>query len=234
MCGRYVQKLSDEELARRFGIVPLFTLPRKGPRFNIKPTDPVSVILAPAAGQTLALAEARWSLTPAWSPTLAVNYPSFNARSETVLEKPAFREAALKQRCLIPASGYYEWHTEGRQKTPHYIHHRAGGELLFAGVYSRWVDPASGEQTLTATMLTAAATGKLAELHDRAPIFVAPGQAERWLDPSIVTDEWMIAESVAASERIAAELEHYPVAPLAGDGPELLERAAIPETPTLF
>lgn len=99
MCGRYVLTLSDEELARRYGLVPLFSLPRqrRGPRFNIKPTEQIPVIVRPRTAQQPGLAEARWSLTPDWSPTLAVSYPTFNARSETVLQKPAFREAALRQ-----------------------------------------------------------------------------------------------------------------------------------------
>jgi putative SOS response-associated peptidase YedK len=123
----------------------------------------------------------RWGLWPAWVKDPRKFTLLINARAETVLEKPAFKNAIKRRRCLIPADGYYEWHTSDQRKRPYFIHRRDGGAIGLAALAETWIGP-NGEEVDTVAIITAPASADLAVLHHRVPVTIAPGDFERWLD----------------------------------------------------
>ena len=228
MCGRFVMKEDAASLAELFQIDQVGAVPAAS--FNIAPTQQVAVVLESAkTGEIVRrLESARWSLVPSFATELSGKYPTFNARSESAAEKPMFRDSVRSMRALVPANGYYEWHTAGTLKTPYYIHPEAGeGMLAFAALFAWWRDPSKTEAdpsrwVLSTTILTAPATGALAELHDRVPVLVAPEWWDTWLDPSEEGENDLVQATVAGSHEVERELSWYAVAPLKGDGPELI------------
>ncbi|MDA3146498.1 SOS response-associated peptidase [Leucobacter sp. UCMA 4100] len=195
------------------------------PSWNIKPTQDVTVFLEDHKEPGHFRAEAaRWALTPVWSKTLATKTPLFNARVETVLEKPSFKASAKSRRCLIPATGYYEWTGEKTARKPHFIH-LAEEPILFAGLHSWWHEPDAGNDEgwhLTTTILTMDSYGPMQPIHHRIPVFMTPEMQADWLSPAVEGVPELF-EMVAETARSVGELlvEHE-VAPLKGDGPELL------------
>ena len=123
----------------------------------------------------------RWGLLPAWVKDPRRFTLLINARSETLLEKPAFKNAFKRRRCLVPADGYYEWHTSDNRKRPYFIHRRDGAPIGFAGLAETWMGP-DGEELDTVAIVTTAASADLAALHHRVPVTIAPGDFDRWLD----------------------------------------------------
>jgi putative SOS response-associated peptidase YedK len=123
----------------------------------------------------------RWGLLPAWVKDPRKFTLLINARSETLLEKPAFKNAVKRRRCLIPADGYYEWQASGPRKRPYFIHRRDGQPMGFAGLAETWIGP-NGEELDTVAIVTTAASADLAVLHHRVPVTIAPGDFDRWLD----------------------------------------------------
>jgi putative SOS response-associated peptidase YedK len=123
----------------------------------------------------------RWGLWPAWVKDPRSFTLLINARAESIKEKPAFKNAIRRRRCLIPADGYYEWHTSDGSKRPYFIHRRDGRSIGFAAVSETWVGP-NGEEVDTVAIVTAAASADLAVLHHRVPVTIAPDDFERWLD----------------------------------------------------
>ncbi|MFT7600472.1 MAG: putative SOS response-associated peptidase YedK [Acidimicrobiales bacterium] len=187
MCGRFVSAAPPDELARYFGA----TAPEGElePNYNLAPTNEAYVVRA-AAGQR-AIATLTWGLVPFWSKDRKIGSRMINARSETAPEKPAFRRAYQKRRCLIPADGFYEWaKVEGnKKKQPYFIHHRDDEPLVFGGLWEHWVpkdddgnDQEDGRLT-TCTILTTTANETMAPVHDRMPVFIPPQRWDDWLDP---------------------------------------------------
>lgn len=126
----------------------------------------------------------RWGLVPSWSKTAELSYSTHNAMAETVADKPAFRGAFAKQRCLVPTDGFYEWQQRGKDKVPHFIHLRKEELFAFAGLYDVWKDPANGHVLKTFTILTTAANPLMAEIHNvkqRMPVIIPPGKEADWL-----------------------------------------------------
>ena len=180
MCGRFTLFEPDKILAREFGISGI---PSLSPRYNIAPSQPVAAVRTAPAGTGRELALLRWGLIPSWSKDPSIGNRLINARAETVHEKPSFRNAFRKHRCLIPASGFYEWQRQERGKQPFYIRMRNGHPFAFAGLWDRWEGP---DGTLeTCTILTTTANAALAPIHDRMPVILPPGEYARWLDPSL-------------------------------------------------
>ena len=223
MCGRFVVAGERRDLLGLFEVeVEADDLPPKS--WNIRPTDQINVIIdsvKPDQPKVRRLESARWSLTPSFSKTLAMKGPTFNARSESVAEKPMFKNSARSKRALIPASGYYEWKTEGKQKTPFYIH-PGEGMLAFAGLYSWWRDHSKEDDdaerwVLTATILTMDAVGALRDIHDRTPVTLPAEWWSDWLDPGIAGDQSFVNAAVAASVPEAEALARHEVAPIRGD-----------------
>jgi putative SOS response-associated peptidase YedK len=229
VCGRFALNAKTDELIAAF-VADGGDFAQWTPQWNIHPTDTIPIIVeSTKTAARRMVVPARWSLVPPWSKELALKYPTFNARSETVAEKPSFRGSVGSKRAIIPASGYYEWHTEGKVKTPHYLHPDSGF-LAFAALYSWWrpeaptgADSATdGAWVLTTTMLTMDSVPALAGIHDRNPVMLPRDWWDDWLAPEVPGDQAFVDAAVAASIPVAASLRHHPVAPLRGDGPQLI------------
>jgi putative SOS response-associated peptidase YedK len=176
MCGRFVITSPPEALRRIFGYSEQPNFP---PRFNIAPTQPIPVVIIENGNRHFRLM--RWGLLPAWVKDPRKFKLLINARAETAKEKPAFKNAIKRRRCLIPADGYYEWQASGQRKRPYFIHRRDGAPIGFAGLAETWIGP-NGEELDTVAILTAPASADLAVLHHRVPVTIAPDDFERWLD----------------------------------------------------
>jgi putative SOS response-associated peptidase YedK len=254
MCGRYATTRSSTDLAALFE-----ALDQSGgalaARYNVAPTDPVPVVLrpgsGPGAGQRI-LAVARWGFLPHWAKDPRAGARMINARAETVATSPGYSRAFASRRALVPADGWYEWRRlPGGGRQAYFLTPADGSVLAMAGVWSRWgAGPAApprppdrgqrpatpvGGRVLTVAVITTAATGELAAVHDRMPLLIPPAGWERWLsgDP----------ELVGPDRSGLAGLELRPVGPAVGnvrnDGPELItridvERAVEGTVPTLF
>jgi putative SOS response-associated peptidase YedK len=176
MCGRFVITSPPAALRQMFGYAEQPNFP---PRHNIAPTQPIPVVILENGGRHFRLM--RWGLLPAWVKDTREFALLINARAETVCEKPAFKNAMKRRRCLIPADGYYEWHAAGNRKRPHFIHRRDGVPIGLAGLAETWIGP-NGEELDTVAIVTAPASADLSSLHHRVPVTIAPGDFERWLD----------------------------------------------------
>jgi len=150
--------------------------------YNIAPGQDIAIIVNESGQNRLSLC--RWGFVPSWCKELNVGYKMINARAETVAEKPSFREAFSRYRCLVVADGFYEWKHEGGKKRPFYIHRRDGKPFGMAGLYNLWTSP-EGSQVCTGTIITTDANDVLAPIHDRMPVILSLDETGRWLDPAI-------------------------------------------------
>ncbi len=179
MCGRFTLRTPGNLIIRQFALNFHGQLL---PRYNIAPTQMVPVVRG-LDRQTTPL---RWGLVPFWSKEPTARRAMINARSETAATKPAFRNAFRKQRCLIPADGYFEWRREGKQKQPYWIRMQDDRPFLMAGLWERWSDRTAEEEAdplETFTILTTSANRLTSEIHDRMPVILGPNDYDRWLDP---------------------------------------------------
>jgi putative SOS response-associated peptidase YedK len=152
------------------------------PRYNIAPTQETIVVRLNEAGQRVAV-PMKWGLIPSWAKDAKIAASLINARGETVAEKPAFRAAFKRRRCLIPADGYYEWLREGKQKLPHLYQIKQGELFAFAGLWERWND------LETFTVVTTSANDLAAKVHDRMPVILSPLDRQRWLNPEAQAED---------------------------------------------
>jgi putative SOS response-associated peptidase YedK len=176
MCGRFVITSSPEAIRRLFGYSEQPNLPA---RYNIAPTQPVPVVLAERGVRRFMLM--RWGFLPAWTKDPRKFGLVINARAESIIEKPAFKNAIRRRRCLIPADGYYEWHDLGARKRPLFVYPAHGGPIAFAALWETWIGP-NGEEVDTVAIVTTAASKDLAGFHPRMPATIAPDAFEPWLD----------------------------------------------------
>lgn len=176
MCGRFVIASPPDVLRQLFGYSEQPNFP---PRYNIAPTQPVPVVIVEGGVRHFRLM--RWGLLPAWVKDPRAFTLLINARAETLLEKPAFRNAVRRRRCLIPADGYYEWQSVGGRKQPSFIHAHDRRPFGFAALAETWIGP-HGEELDTVAIVTAAATGAMAGMHMRVPVTIAPDAFAPWLD----------------------------------------------------
>jgi putative SOS response-associated peptidase YedK len=176
MCGRFVITSPPAALRQIFGYIDQPNFP---PRYNVAPTQPIPVVIVENGIRHFRLM--RWGLLPAWVKDPAKFSLLINARGETVLEKPAFKNAIKRRRCLIPADGYYEWQVSDKRKRPHFIHRRDGAPFGLAGLAETWIGP-NGEELDTVAIVTAPASADLAVLHHRVPVTISSGDFDRWLD----------------------------------------------------
>jgi putative SOS response-associated peptidase YedK len=234
MCGRYASTKEPAELVEEFAVTvpPAQELP---PDYNVAPTKTVYAVLERTDEDHLErlLKPVRWGLVPSWAKDAAIGNRMINARVETAATKPAFRKAWARRRALVPADGYYEWHTsqvaEGKpRKQPYFLHRADGRSLAMAGLYEIWRDPAGdpadpASWLWTVTVLTTTATDAAGHIHDRMPIDVAPDRWAEWLDPAFAGDPAVLLDPAAT----AADLSAYPVSTMVNsvrnNGPELLE-----------
>lgn len=217
MCGRYASTHSADELAYEFDAeTPAGEQPPE-PDYNVAPTKRVYVVVQRPQCRQLRLV--RWGLVPPWADSPAVGSRMLNARAETLLTSRAYAPAAAARRCLVPASGWYEWATTDDGRLPHYITPRDGRPLAFAGLYEFWRRGA--ESLVTCTIVTTAAREELAGIHSRMPVVLAGEGRRAWLDAQR-TDPTDLLEGTVP------DLELRPVDPAVGNvannGPQLLRR----------
>jgi len=177
MCGRFAFYSPAEATAALFGAAGSVDLK---PRYNIAPTQYIAAIRHDEAANR-ELVAFRWGLVPFWAKDPSIGSRMINARAETVAEKPSFRSAYRKRRCLVLADGFYEWHSEGGVKVPYYISLASGEPFAFAGLWERWQSKETDETLDTATIVTTAASHFLTQLHHRMPVVLEPPAADRWM-----------------------------------------------------
>jgi putative SOS response-associated peptidase YedK len=231
MCGRYAQTRVDDQLERDL-VVDRILGEHREPSWNVAPTQDVPVVLERVEddARQRQLRSARWGLVPSWAKDVAIGSRMINARSETVLEKPAFRKAAARRRALVPMDGYYEWQPSERgPKTPFYLH--GSGPLAAAGLYELWRDHARADDDpdrwlWSVTIITRPAADSLGHIHDRCPVLLPRPLWDDWLDPAIT-----------AADEVGAMLVHVPelhltprevgraVGDVANDDPSLIDPA---------
>lgn len=264
MCGRYALTMEPESLYGTFEAEPderaggaqgLYGGDPVRPRYNIAPTLTVPVVrleprVAPADARRQ-IEPMRWGLVPSWAKDVSVGARMFNARVESLGDKAAFRTALAKRRCLIPASGYFEWRKLGDQavggrrrpvKQPYYLTPQDGSVMAFAGLWEYWrpadADNAAAVAVVSMTIITAPAVGQLTQIHERMPLVLPASEWAAWLDPRV--DPAPMLE--APPTDLIAALELRPVGPsvgnVANDDPSLIAPAAeltgVPEQPTLL
>lgn len=174
MCGRY--RLSAvERIEERFEAEHSAEL---RPRYNIAPSQAVPIVRQEDGRRTIS--RVRWGLVPFWAKDVSIGYKMINARSETVLQKPAFRDCLAKRRCLIPADGFYEWMKVGARKQPFYFGMKDDSLFAFAGLWDRW-QPSDGGTVESCTILTTSANSLVADLHDRMPVILPREHYKAWL-----------------------------------------------------
>lgn len=178
MCGRFTLRANVEVIAQQFS---LFELPELHPRFNVAPTQPVLAIRCVDAQRTAEMLH--WGLVPPWASDPRVGTRMINARIETVAEKPAFRAAVRRRRCLVVADGFYEWQASGRAKQPFFIRRSDDQPFGIAGIWECW-EGAGHSYLESVCLLTRAANSLVAPIHDRMPVMVDQADYEEWLDPT--------------------------------------------------
>ena len=178
MCGRFTQSYTWRELVELYRL----TQPARNlrPRYNIAPTTSIDVLRLVDTGPELV--PMRWGLIPGWWKKTAKEVPStFNARAETVAQKPMFRSAFKRTRCIVPASGYYEWRPAEGGKQPYFISSASGEVLSIAGLWDQWKDPETGESVLSCTLIVTAANDFTQQIHDRMPVLLGRQDHDTWL-----------------------------------------------------
>ena len=180
MCGRFTRNYTWGDLHRLYNLLPAPPTSNLQPRFNICPTTEIDTIVR--ALEQRGLVPMRWGLVPSWwtKPLKEMRLATFNARAETVATKPMFRDSFKKRRCLIPASGYYEWQDAPGGKQPYYFTRRDGQVMTIGGLWSRWTDKATGEDLKSCTMVITEPNELAADVHDRMPVILEAKDFEQW------------------------------------------------------
>jgi putative SOS response-associated peptidase YedK len=217
MCGRFLITSPPEAVHDLFATVENPDFP---PRYNIAPSQPIPVVLLEGGERHIKLM--RWGLIPSWVKDPRTFALLFNARADSVLDKPSFKNAMKRRRCLIPSDGFYEWQTSGAAKKPFYIHPAKGGPIAFAGLYETWEGP-NGEAMDTVAIITTEASGDLRAIHDRMPVVIAPEAFDMWLDCNRVDAQTAAALLVPAPRGFFTFHEvSTAVNRAAADGPHLI------------
>jgi putative SOS response-associated peptidase YedK len=222
VCGRIARERAldyqvfgvDEVSETRVPVLPV--------RWNIGPGQMDGFIRDTESGREVV--PSHWGLVPRWAKSPKDGSKMFNARSETVLERPAFRTLVAGHRCVIPASGFYEWHQQGKQKQPLYIHRADDQPLGLAGLWTTWTDPDTGEVLTSHTIMTCEPNDFMRQYHNRMPVILEGDALEEWL----AADERTSADVVPLLQPCPDDLlTAYPVSTLVNnirnDGPELIE-----------
>ena len=253
MCGRYASSRRPEDLVEEFEIEDDRVAAPLQPDYNVAPTKEVYAVVerpprspddGPPEPPRRQLRVVRWGLVPSWAKDPSIGNRLINARMETVAEKPAFKRAFARRRCLLPADGYFEWYPTqqltraGRpRKQPFFIRPADGGVLAMAGLYEIWRDPTRADEDperfrWTCTVLTTQAEDAVGHIHDRMPLAVERERWDHWLDPTIDDRDDLLWLLVPAAP---GRLEAYPVSTavnsVRNNGPELLEPLPLEEVP---
>ena len=221
MCGRFALDATRETISAALA-ADAIDLDGWSPRYNIAPTQDAPVLRI--VDGLRRVDPLRWGLVPSWAKDASVGSRMINARAETVAEKPAYRRAFADRRCIVPASGFYEWTPSPDGRQPHLIRSDQDALLLLAGLWESWTDP-DGVAMDTFTILTRNAEGVVRELHDRMPVMLAPDDARDWLSPGASIGR---LQAIANRDGMAERMRHHPVARKvnspANDSPDLLDR----------
>ena len=227
MCGRFTRNYTWEEIWHWYNLLMPNAIPNLQPRFNICPTTKVDAII-PRVDQR-ELVPMRWGLIPSWwsKPLKDMRLATFNARAETVASKPMFRSAFKRNRCLMPVSGYYEWHDTPDGKQPYYFTRADGQIMTIAALWDEWTDKTTDETLMSCTMVITEPNKFVAEVHDRMPVILEKKEFEQWERGS--------AGDAAALMKPADEdvLQKWPVSMRVnssrtdGDDATLIERMAL-------
>ncbi|MFL5713438.1 MAG: SOS response-associated peptidase, partial [Chloroflexota bacterium] len=198
--------------------------------YNVAPTDEASVVVQ--RDERRAITTYRWGLIPHWATDAKVGSRMFNARSETITTSPAFRDAFVRKRCLVPVDSFYEWKREGTVRQPYRVVRRDAMPLALAGLWAGWRDPETDAVRRTFTIITTTPNEALAGLHDRMPVVIAEDAWDRWLDPAALDPSELLGLLVPNED---VDLEVYPVERLVNDvrrdGPELIEPLVLAPPP---
>jgi putative SOS response-associated peptidase YedK len=221
MCGRYTLRANAEILSAEFFLTEV---PVLRPRFNVAPTQQVAVV---TADRPDVVQQFRWGLVPGWAKDLAIGNRMINARADTLPEKPAFRNALKRRRCLVLADGFFEWKVEGKKKTPIFVHRKDDRPFAFAGLWESW-RPADGAEPIhSCTFITTEPNALMAQFHDRMPVILPPESRGGWLSNAVL-DADALARLLRPLE--GDDLEAFPVSTAvnkpANDFPECILRAA--------
>ena len=217
MCGRFAFYSPSEATAALFGVE---SAPDVQARYNIAPTQSIAAIRTEEESQP-ELAMFRWGLVPSWAKDPSIGNRMINARAETVAEKPSFRTAYRKRRCLILADGFYEWHTEAGVKIPWFISLASGEPFAFAGLWEHWQSKETDESLQTTTIVTTSANDFLSQLHHRMPVVLEAETATRWL----AGDMDLLDEVSGNSPRFQAWPVDRMVNNARNEAPELIDAA---------
>jgi len=204
MCGRYVITSPPEAIRALFGYAEQPNFPS---RYNVAPTQPIPIVRVADGKRQFALL--RWGLIPSWVKDPKTFSLLINARGESVIDKPAFRAAMRRRRCLIPADGFYEWKEVGERKRPYFVRLKSGGPFAFAGLWETWSGP-NGEEMDSAAIVTTNANRTLSAIHARMPVIVPPQAFDLWLDCANVEATTAAALLAPARDDL---LEVYEVSP---------------------
>ncbi|HZL31424.1 MAG TPA: SOS response-associated peptidase [Pseudolabrys sp.] len=222
MCGRYTLTSAPQNIRALFCYDEQPNFPA---RYNIAPTQPVAIVRIREGRREFALV--RWGLLPSWVKDPKQFSLLINARGESLADKPAFRNAIRRRRCLVPADGFYEWKAAGARKQPYFIHAKSGAPLAFAGLWETWIGP-NGEEFDSAAIVTTSANRALAGLHDRMPVIVPPEAFDIWLGNASAEGKDDLAAACAVITPSPDDLlESIPVSTdvnrVANDHPKLIE-----------
>ena len=216
MCGRYSITANPEQVAARFDVAVPEELAR--PRYNAAPTQELPVVLDDGGKQMALL---RWGLVPRWAKDVSVGNKLINARAESLAEKPSFRDAFKRRRCLVPADGFYEWQGGGDGKQPIRFTLKEGGLFALAGLWEQWRRP-DGSELRTFTIITTEANDLVAPAHNRMPVILLPEYEALWLDQGAGPEVWSDLLRPYPPDRMAA----YPVSKAVNtpgnDSPEII------------
>ncbi len=220
MCGRIsTGDLSEETLKTHFNLDTILPFQKS---YNIAPSLQIPAIRKHS--KIRSMANLRWGLIPHWSRDKEIAQHTFNARIETLTQKPSFRDSIKSKRCIIPASGFYEWQKLGDKKQPYYIYRADGRPIAFAGLWDSWIDSESGESIESCSIVTMPATSLVAEIHERMPAILEPEHFDVWLDPEF-KEPHVLQDILKAEEH---DLVMYPVSSYVSnsrnDGEKCIER----------
>jgi putative SOS response-associated peptidase YedK len=186
MCGRFTLRTPSAALGEQFGGEPL---PELHLRYNIAPTQMVAIVRIAPDTSVRQWQMVRWGLIPSWAKDASIGNRMINARAESVADKPSFRAAFRRRRCLIPADGYFEWQKTGSAKQPYYIRLDDERPFAMAGLWERWLNPATNEPLESCTIITTQANPLTQPIHDRMPVILGMADYEMWLDPEMQNPE---------------------------------------------
>jgi putative SOS response-associated peptidase YedK len=223
MCGRVTIQTPAADIAREFALVGVRAAIER-PRYNLAPTQLMPVVINDG---TRMLDAYRWGLIPSWAKEASIANKLINARGETVAEKPSFRSALKRRRCLVLVDGWFEWKQSTKPKTPYYFRRKDSHPMAFAGLWEEWTAPDTGEVLRTCTLITTGPNALMAPIHDRMPVILPPEAREQWLSPEPQESAALLPLLVPYA---GDELEAYEVARVVNspvnDVPACIERLA--------